>query len=52
MRLQGFMGIRSFAKQIQSSFSKSYHYHELFVRMQIPRVLYHAVVFYACQECS
>ena len=39
MRFQGFMGIRSLAKQIQSSFDKSLHCHEMLVRMQIPRVL-------------
>ena len=41
MRFQGFMGIRSLAKQIQSSFDKSLH----LSRMQIPRVhwLRHAV---------
>ena len=41
------MGIRSLAKQIQSSFDKSLHCHEMLVRMQIPRVLClrHAVVF-------
>ena len=48
MRFQGFMGIRSLAKQIQSSFDKSLHCHEMLVRMQIPRVLClrHAVVFF------
>ena len=47
-RFQGFMGIRSLAKQIQSSFDKSLHCHEMLVRMQIPRVLClrHAVVFF------
>ena len=39
MRLQGFMGIRLLAKQIQSSFDKCLHYHEMPVRIQIPRVL-------------
>ena len=39
MRFQGFMGIRSLAKQIQSSFDKSLHCHEMLVQMQIPRVL-------------
>ena len=34
------MGIRSLAKQIQSSFDKSLHCHEMLVRMQIPRVLF------------
>ena len=36
------------AKQIQSSFDKSLHCHEMLVRMQIPRVLClrHAVVFF------
>ena len=33
------MGIRSLAKQIQSSFDKSLHCHEMLVRIQIPRVL-------------
>ena len=42
------MGIRSLAKQIQSSFDKSLHCHEMLVPMQIPRVLClrHAVVFF------
>ena len=42
------MGIRSLAKQIQSSFDKRLHCHEMLVRMQIPRVLClrHAVVFF------
>ena len=46
MRFQGFMGIRSLAKQIQSSFDKSLHCHEMLG--QIPRVLClrHAVVFF------
>ena len=41
MRPQVFMGIhvRSLAKQIQSSFDKSLHCHEILVRMQIPKVL-------------
>ena len=42
------MGIRLLAKQIQSSFNKHLHYHEMPVRMQIPRVLclrYAVVVF-------
>ena len=41
MRPQVFMGIHvcSLAKQIQSSFDKSLHCHEILVRMQIPRVL-------------
>ena len=39
MRFQGFMGIRSSAKQIQSSFDKSLHCHEMLVQMQITRVL-------------
>ena len=34
------MGIRSLEKQIQSSFDKSLHCHEMLVRMQIPRVLF------------
>ena len=40
------MGIRSLAKQIQSSFDKSLHCHEMLVR--IPRVLCltHAVVLF------
>ena len=44
MRFQGFMGVRSLAKQIQSSFDKSLH----LSRMQIPRVLWlrHAVVYF------
>ena len=48
MWFQGFVGIRSLARQIQSSFDKSLHCHEMFVRMQIPRVLClrHAVVFF------
>ena len=33
------MGIRSLAKQIQSSFNKSLHCLELLVRVEIPRVL-------------
>ena len=38
---QVFMGIHvcSLAKQIQSSFDKSLHYHEILVRMQISKVL-------------
>ena len=44
------MGIHvcSLAKQIQSSFDKSLHCHEMLVRMQIPRVLSvrHVVVFF------
>ena len=40
MRSQGFMGIRSLEKQIQSSLDKSLHCHEMLVRMQIPRVLF------------
>ena len=39
MRPQVFMGMCSLAKQIQSSFDKSLHCHEILVRMQIPRVL-------------
>ena len=42
------MGIRLLAKQIQSSFDKCLHYHEMPVRVQIPRVLclrYAVVVF-------
>ena len=41
MRPQVFMGIhvRSLAKQIQRSFDKSLHCHEIFVQMQIPKVL-------------
>ena len=39
IRLQGFMDIISLAKQIQSSFNKSLHCHELLVRMQIHRIL-------------
>ena len=41
MRPQVFMGIhvRSLAKQIQSSFDKSLHCHEILVRLQIPKVL-------------
>ena len=48
MRPQVFMGIHvhSLAKQIQSSFDKSLHCHEILVRLQIPKVLSarHAVV--------
>ena len=33
------MGMRSLAKQIQSSSDKSLHCHEMLVRMQIPSVL-------------
>ena len=49
---QGFMGIWSLAKQLQSSFKKSLHCHEMLMRMQIPRVLClrHAVVFFVFQE--
>ena len=39
MRLQAFMGIRSLAKEIQSSFKQSLHYHKLLVQIQILRVL-------------
>ena len=41
MRPQVFMGIHvcSLAKQIQSSFDKRLHCHEILVRMQIPKVL-------------
>ena len=41
-------GYTSLTKQIQSSFDKSLHCHEMPVRMQIPRVLClrHAVVFF------
>ena len=41
------MGICSLANQMQSSFNKSLHCHELLVRMQITRVLCigHAIVF-------
>ena len=39
MRFQGFMGIPSLAKQIQSANDKSLHCHEMLVRIQIPRVL-------------
>ena len=48
MWFQGFVGIRSLARQIQSSFDKSLHCHEMLVRMQIPRelCLRHAVVFF------
>ena len=51
MRPQVFMGICSLAKQIQSSFDKSLHCHEILVRMQVPRVLsarhaVNAVVFF------
>ena len=58
MRPQVFMGIhvRSLAKQIQSSFDKSLHCHEILVRLQIPKVLSakHAVVvvvFMSSQVC-
>ena len=39
------MGMCSLAKQIQSSYDKTLHCHEILVRMQIPRVLFatHAV---------
>ena len=43
------MGVRSLAKQIQSSSDKSLHCHEMLVRMHmIPSVLClrHAVVFF------
>ena len=48
MWFQGFVGIRSLARQIESSFDKSLHCHEMLVRMQIARVLClrHAVVFF------
>ena len=36
------MGIRSLANQMQSSFNKSLHCHELLVRMQITSALYRA----------
>ena len=41
MRPQVFMGIQvcSLAKQIQRSFDKSLHCHEILVRMQIPKAL-------------
>ena len=39
MMPQVFMGICSLAKQIQSSFDKSLHCHEILVRVQVPRVL-------------
>ena len=42
------MGIK--VKKIQRSFNRSLHYDELLVRMQIPRVLCHAFVFYVFQE--
>ena len=46
------MGIRSLARQIQSSFVKRLHGHEMLVWIQIPRVLCfrHAVVFFVFQE--
>ena len=49
MWFQGFVGIRSLARQIESSLNKSLHCHEMLVRMQIPRVLClrHAVVFFS-----
>ena len=49
MRPQGFMGICSLAKQIQSPFDKSLHCQEMLVQMKIPRVLSvrHAVVFFS-----
>ena len=51
MRPQVFMGIHvcSLAKQIQRSFDKSLHCHEILVQMQIPKVLSarHAVVVVA-----
>ena len=42
------MGIHLLAKQIQSSFNKRLHYHEMLVWMQIPTVLClrYAVVFF------
>ena len=52
MRPQVFMGIHVclLAKQIQRSFDKSLHCHEILVRMQIPKVLSarHAVVVVFC----
>ena len=33
--------VRSLAKQIQSSFDKSLHCHEMLVRMQIPSLEYY-----------
>ena len=52
MRPQVFMGIHvcSLAKQIQRSFDKSLHCHEILVRMQIPKVLSarHAFVVVFC----
>ena len=47
------MGIRLLAKQIQSSFDKRLHYHEMPVWMQIPRVLclrYAVVVFLSSKK--
>ena len=63
MRLQGFMGIRSLAKQIQSSFNKSSdtigpfiraYCHELLVRMKSPEyfVLSLPLSFYFFQDES
>ena len=52
MRPKGFMGIHicSLAKQIQSSFDKSLHCHEILVRTQIPKALpaRHAVIVVFC----
>ena len=49
MRPQVFMGIHvcSLAKQIQSSFDKSLHCHEILVRMQIPTKYF----LQACRCC-
>ena len=46
MRPKVFMGIHvcSLAKQIQRSFDKSLHCHEILVQMQIPTFCRHAVV--------
>ena len=48
------MGIRSLAKQIQSSFNKSSHCHELFVRLKSPKyfVLSMPLSFYFFQDES
>ena len=47
MMPQVFMGICSLAKQIQSSFDKSLHCHEILVRMQIPTKYF----LQACRCC-
>ena len=53
MRPQVFMGIQvcSLAKQIQRSFDKSLHCHEILVRMQIPKVLNFCKACLCCCCC-